>query len=201
MDLPDAVRARRMVRAFAPEPLPAGTVERLVDLARRAPSAGHSQGWAFVALEGPAETARYWDAALPQARRPGFRWPGLVAAPALVVVLVRPGAWVERYAEADKAATGLGVGEAAWSVPYWWVDGGMAVEHLLLGAVAEGLGACFFGLFAQEPAVLDALGVPTGWRAVGTVALGRPSPEGDEPGRSAGRGRRTVAEVLHRGGW
>lgn len=201
MDLADAVRARRMVRAFTPEPLPEGAVERLVDLARRAPSAGHSQGWAFVALQGAAQTARYWDAALPPERREGFRWPGLVAAPALVVVLVRPGAWVERYAEADKAATGLGVGEEAWSVPYWWVDGGMAVEHLLLGAVAEGLGACFFGLFRNAAAVLEALGVPTGWRAVGTVALGRPAPEREPPGRSAGRGRRSVADVLHHGHW
>ena len=201
MDLTEAVRRRRMVRAFAAEPLPEGAVERLVDLARRAPSAGHSQGWAFVALEGPDETARYWDVALPAERRATFRWPGLVAAPALVVVLVRPGAWVERYAEEDKAASGLGVGEAAWSVPYWWVDGGMAVEHLLLGAVAEGLGACFFGLFRHEAAVLEALGVPTGWRAVGTVALGRPAEAPDEPGRSAGRGRHAVADVLHRGGW
>jgi nitroreductase len=189
-----------MVRAFTDEPLPDGALDRLVDLARRAPSAGHTQGWAFVALEGP-ETARYWDVALPVERRPGFRWPGLVAAPALVVVLVRPDAWVERYAEPDKAGTGLGTGEDAWAVPYWWVDAGMAVEHLLLGAVDEGLGACFFGLFAAEAAVLQALGVPEGWRAVGTVALGRPAPEGEEPGRSVGRGRRSLADVLHRGGW
>jgi nitroreductase len=201
VDVAAAVRARRMVRAFTNHPLPAGAVERLVDLARRAPSAGHSQGWAFVALQGAEETARYWDAALPPERRDDFRWPGLVAAPALVVVLVRPGAWVERYAEDDKAATGLGAGEEAWSVPYWWVDGGMAVEHVLLGAVAAGLGACFFGLFRSEPAVLDALGVPPGWRAVGTVALGHPAPEGAERGRSAARGRRSVAEVLHHGRW
>lgn len=201
MELTDAIRRRRMVRAFTDEPLPAGAVEALVDLARRAPSAGHSQGWAFVALEGTDETARYWDVTLPPERRAGFRWPGLVAAPALVVVLVRPAAWVERYAEEDKARTGLGVGESAWSVPYWWVDAGMAVEHLLLGAVDRGLGACFFGLFGHEAAVLDALGVPTGWRAVGTVALGHPAPESDEPGRSATRGRHPVADVLHRGRW
>ncbi|HJR26572.1 MAG TPA: nitroreductase family protein, partial [Acidimicrobiales bacterium] len=73
--------------------------------------------------------------------------------------------------------------------------------HLLLGAVELGLGACFFGLFGQEPAVLAALGVPEGWRAVGTVALGQPAPDADEPGRSSSRGRRTVEDVLHRGAW
>jgi nitroreductase len=189
-----------MVRAFTPEPLAPGVVDELVDLARRAPSAGHSQGWAFVALEGPG-TARYWDVALPGERRAGFRWPGLVGAPALIVVLVRPDTWVERYAEPDKAATGLGAGADAWPVPYWWVDAGMAVEHLLLGAVERDLGACFFGLFDQEPAVLDALGVPDGWRAVGTVALGVPAAVPEEPGRSVARGRHEVADVLHRGGW
>ncbi len=187
-----------MVRALRPDPVDPMVVDDLVDLARRAPSAGHSQGWAFVVLEGD-ETARYWDVALPVARRSAFRWPGLVTAPVLIVVLVEPRAWVDRYAESDKAATGLGAGEGAWPVPYWWVDGGMAVEHLLLGAVDRGLGACFFGLFDHEAAVLAALGVPDGWRAVGTVAVGHPAD--DEPGRSVARGRRGLTEVLHRGGW
>ncbi len=191
-----------MVRAFTADPLPPGTLADLVDLARRAPSAGHSQGWAFVALEGPEETARYWDVTLPPERRAGFRWPGLVAAPALLVALVRPAAWVERYAEPDKAATGLGAAADAWPVPYWWVDGGAAVEHVLLGAVERGLGACLFGLFEHEAAVLEALGVPEGWRAIGTIALGRPDPAADVPGRSAAsRPRLDVDAVLHRGRW
>jgi nitroreductase len=198
LELGDAVRRRRMVRAFTPAPVEPAVVDALVDLARRAPSAGHSQGWAFVVLEG-GETARYWDVALPPERRRDFRWPGLVRAPVLVVALVDPGAWVARYAEPDKAATGLGAGEGAWPVPFWWVDAGMAVEHLLLGAVDAGLGACFFGLFDRERAVLDALGVPPTWRAVGTVAVGHPAP--DEPSRSVARGRRPLAEVLHRGRW
>lgn len=188
-----------MVRAFTDEPVAPEIVDELIDLARRAPSAGNSQGWAFVVLTGQSETSRYWDVTLPADRRAGFRWPGLVVAPVVVVVLVRPDAWVERYAEPDKAATGLGEGTGEWPVPYWWVDAGMAVEHLLLGATEAGLGACFFGLFRHEPAVLAALGVPDGWRAVGAVALGHPAP--DEPGRSATRGRPRPDEVIHRGGW
>ncbi|MGK2950151.1 MAG: nitroreductase family protein [Acidimicrobiales bacterium] len=199
MELSDAIRRRRMVRAFTQQPIPPSVVDGLVDLARRAPSAGHSQGWAFVVLAGVEQTARYWDVTLPPERRSSFRWPGLVGAPVLIVCLVRPDTWVERYAEPDKASTGLGAAEEAWPVPYWWVDAGAAVEHLLLGAVDAGLGACFFGLFDHEAAVLAALGVPAGWRAVGTVALGHPAP--DEPGRSADRGRRDLDDVLHRGGW
>lgn len=188
-----------MVRAFTDEPVAPSVVDGLVDLARRAPAAGNSQGMAYVVLSGATETARYWDVALPPDRRVGFRWPGLVAAPVLVVVLARPDAWVERYAEPDKASTGLGSDLGAWPVPYWWVDAGMAVEHLLLGAVDTDLGACFFGLFEHEAAVLAALGVPDGWRAVGTIALGHAAP--DEPGRSATRPRPPLDEVIHRGHW
>lgn len=187
-----------MVRAFTGEAVPASLLAELVDLARRAPSAGNTQARAFLSLTGTA-TARYWDAALPPGRREGFAWPGLVAAPALVVCLVRPETYVDRYGEPDKAATGLGEDAGAWAVPYWWVDAGMAVEHLLLGATAAGLGACFFGLFDHERAVLDALGVPAGWRGVGTVALGTPAP--DRPGRSATRPRSSLDEVWHRQGW
>jgi nitroreductase len=199
LDLSDAVRRRRMQRNFDARPVPPETLDALLDQARRAPSAGNAQGTAFVVLEGPAQTARYWDQTLPPERRAGFRWPGLLTAPTLVVVLTSPAAYVDRYAEPDKAARGLGGDAGAWPVPYWHVDAGMAVQTLLLGAVDAGLGACFFGLFDHEAAVLHALGVPEGWRAVGTVALGHALP--DEPGRSAARARRPLDEVVHRGGW
>lgn len=188
-----------MVRAFSDEPVPPALVDHLCDLARRAPSAGNAQGTAFLVLQDRGAIDRYWDTTLPEPRRAGFRWPGLLSAPVLVVVAVRPAAYTERYAEADKAATGLGATEGAWPVPYWWVDAGAAVEHLLLGAVDAGLGACLFGLFDHEPAVAAEFGVPEGWRLVGTVALGHPRP--DEPGRSAARPRRPLDEVVHRDRW
>ena len=198
MEVGDAIRARRMVRAFDGRPVPPGLVDQLVDLARRAPSAGNTRPWAFVVLEGD-DTARLWDVTLPAARRPGFRWQRLVDAPVVVVPVVAPHAYTARYAEPDKQATGLGGGLDAWPVPYWWVDGGMAVHGLLLAAVDAGLGALFYGLFEHEEAALVALGVPAGWRALGAVALGWPAE--DEPGRSAGRPRAPLASVLHRGGW
>jgi nitroreductase len=199
MQFSEVLRRRRMVRNFTDDPVDPLVVRRLVERARRAPSAGHAQGTAFVVLQGADETSRYWDVTLPGPRRTGFRWPGLVRAPVLVVVVVSPDAYVGRYGEPDKRTTGLGAAPEAWAVPYWHVDGGMAVMALLLGCVDVGLGACFFGLFEHEAAVLGALGVPEGWRAVGTVALGHPAP--DTPGRSAGRPRRPLDDVLHLGHW
>jgi nitroreductase len=200
LEFADVIRRRRMVRSFDRRPVPAADVDRLIDLARRAPSAGNTQACAFVVLSGD-ETARLWDVTLPVERRAGFRWPGLVDAPVVIVPVVRPGAYVDRYGEADKASTGLGEGEAAWPVPYWWVDAGMAVHGLLLGAVDAGLGALFYGLFDHESAALAALGVPDGWRAVGAVALGWPAPTGEAPGRSSTRPRPPLADVIHRGRW
>jgi nitroreductase len=188
-----------MVRAYDGRAVDPSVLERVLDAARRAPSAGNTQALDLVVLSGAEETARYWDVALPVGpAREGFRWQGLLEAPVLVLPVVAPDAYAARYAEADKAATGLGSVEA-WPVPYWFVDGGMAVQAMLLVAAEEGLGALFFGLFDRERPVLDALGVPPDRRGLGVVALGHPAP--DEPGRSAGRPRRPRDDVVHRGGW
>jgi nitroreductase len=199
MSLRDVVRRRRMVRAFTDAPVAPDVLDELLDLARRAPSAGNSQGTAFVVLDTPDAVAGYWDRTLPEERRASFGWPGLLDAPVLVVVVCSPRTYLERYREPDKATSGLGRDAEAWTVPYWFVDAGMAVEHLLLGVTEAGLGACFFALFEHEATVLSWLGVPDGWRAVGTVALGHPAP--DRPGTSARRPRRPLDEVVHRTRW
>lgn len=199
MELDDLLRRRRMVRAFTAEPLPEGTAARLVAAALRAPAAGSTDGRAFVALEGQVQTARYWDVTLPASRRSGFPWPGLLDAPLLLVCCCRPDAWVRRYAEPDKARTGLGAGPDAWPVPYWWVDTGFGAMLAQLAAIDDGLGSCFFGAFEHEGALLRELDVPEGWRIAGVLAVGHPAP--DRPSRSAARARPSVDDVLHRGGW
>ena len=189
-----------MTRAFLPTPIARERLDRIVDLAARAPSAGKTQGWHLIVLEG-ADTARYWDVTLPRERRDGFAWPHLLDAPVVMVVLADPDAYVERYGEPDKAATGLGSGVDAWSTPYWTVDASMAAMTLLLAAEDDGLGALFFGVFDHEPAVRDALGIPDRLQVIGTIALGEPRPGSDRPGRSASRPRRTPADVVHPGRW
>lgn len=200
MELSDAVAQRRMVRSFADLPVDASAVDAMVDMARRAPSAGHSQAVRFLVLDTREAVAGYWDLSLPAERRAGFAWPGLVTAPVLIVVLVDPWAYVERYQEPDKASTGLGDGLDSWSVPYWWVDAGAAAQTLLLAAVDAGLGASLFGLFGAEGSVCRAHDVPRGWRAVATIAIGHPD-GADRPGRSAARARRPWGEVVRRDRW
>ena len=85
-DFAEVVRARRMTRAFDTRPVPPEVLTEIVDLAARAPSAGKSQGWHLVVLEG-AETARFWDITLPTMRRGAFRWKHLLDAPVIALPL------------------------------------------------------------------------------------------------------------------
>ncbi|HET6969209.1 MAG TPA: nitroreductase family protein, partial [Ornithinibacter sp.] len=163
MELRDAVRRRRMVRRFDPGvPVPHDLVRELVALAVRAPSAGFSQGWDFVALLDPADRTAFWDAT--DAGTPPDSWRrGVAAAPALVVCLSDPGAYLDRYAEPDKGWTDRSTDH--WPVPYWDTDTAMAAMVLLLGAEDAGLGALFFGVPVQRhDAVRTALGIPPGRR-------------------------------------
>ena len=196
MELTQAIATRRMVRSFTDQPVDPDRLDTLLDRARRAPSAGNTQAVGFVVLEGPEATARYWDVTLPADRRQRFAWPGLVAAPVLVLVTTRPTAYVHRYREHDKAATGRGRGLDAWPVPYWWVDAGAVVQNLLLLVVEDGLGACLFGPFDHEPALRAELGLDDEVRLVATLAIGHPRP--DRPGRSAHRPRPPLDEVIVR---
>ncbi len=217
------VARRRMCRDYLADPLASGQLEAIIDLARRAPSAGFSQGIAFVSLERPQPeplpnadsqalpepdsqalpdpVEAYWHLTLPSERRPAFPWPGLLNAPVLVTLWVRPEAWVERYGRPDKTRSGLGDGQGAWPVPYWWVDAGAVVQNLLLLAEADGLGALFFGMFEHEPAVAGLLGVTDGWRGVGTIALGHSAPDGRRPSASVGVRRPPLDQQWHTNAW
>ncbi len=196
----EVVLRRRMTRSFATTPLPDGVLDDLIDLASRAPSAGKTQGWHAVALEG-ADTARFWDITLPTMRRGKFKWQGLLDAPVILLPFADAKAYTDRYSEPDKSATGLGAGEEAWPVPYWTIDASMSVMTILLGAEERGLGALFFGVFKGERELRQELGVPPGLELLGAIALGYPAADGTTKGRSATRPRRTAADILHRGRW
>ncbi|GAB2679786.1 nitroreductase family protein [Thalassiella azotivora] len=197
MELRDVVRRRRMVRAFDPaRPVPGATVRRLLEAAVRAPSAGFTQGWDFLVLDRPADVARFWDATTDPAAVPDSWLRGMATAPVLVVCLSRKDAYLDRYAEPDKGWTDRD--EARWPVPYWDVDTGMAALLVLLTAVDEGLGACFFGVPGERwDAVRSAFDVPADRRPVGVVALGHPAPDRRSP--SLRRGRRPLGDVAHGG--
>ncbi|GGK19935.1 hypothetical protein GCM10010124_10700 [Pilimelia terevasa] len=195
------MRRRRMVRNYDPDrPVSAATVDALLDLARRAPSAGFTQGWGFLVLTEAADRARFWAAASPADPDPArANWrEGLRRAPVVVVPFASASAYLDRYAEPDKGWTDRD--PARWPVPYWHVDAGFAALLLLLGAVDAGLGACFFGVPGPRvPALRAAFGVPEEFAPVGALTVGYPAPDRRSP--SLRRGRRPRDEVVHHGRW
>lgn len=197
MEFAEAARRRHMVRNFTAEPVDAAVLNGILDLARRAPSAGYTQGFAFLVLEGPAPVGRFWEITFPPPEREGFRWPGLFTAPVIVLPCSSKDAYLDRYAEPDKGWTDRD--EGRWPVPYWDVDCAFATMTLLLGAVDAGLGALFFGIFGGLPELRAAFGIPESFTPIGAVALGHPAP--DEPSPSLARGRRPWDETVRRGRW
>jgi len=197
MELEAAIRARRMVRAYDPDrPVPLRTLDTLLAAAIRAPSAGFSQGWDFVVLSTPEERAGFWAVTADPDVEPDSWLLGMRTAPALIVCLSDRERYLDRYAEADKGWTDRD--QSRWPVPYWDVDTGMAAMLILLTAVDQSLGACFFGVPpAVCPALLEHLAAPATRHVVGVISVGHPAPDRRSP--SLRRGRRSVADVAHCG--
>jgi len=190
MDFADVVRARRMVRAYTPEDVDPQVLHRILDCARRAPSAGHSQGQSFVVLTTQAdrsELAELCGEADYVAR--GFT-PWLSAAPVHVVPCVSRAAYEARYAETDKAQSRA---PSQWEVPFWWVDGGAAFMALLLATTNEGLAAGFQAL-RDSPALRSLLDLREDEQPLGVVTIGHPAP--DRRSGSLARGRVPFTEQV-----
>ena len=196
MELDAAIARRRMHRRFLDRPVDPELVNRLVERASRAPSAGHTQGWDWLILEGRAQTEQFWALDADDAWRAAPDHPGLLRAPVLIVPLAHREAYVARYREPDKSSAT----PAAWDVPYWLTDTAFATMLLLLGAVEEGLGALFVALHGDPGTTMAAFGVPPDRQPLGAVVIGWPDPD-DRGGSSARRPRRSVADQVHRGRW
>ena len=199
MEFSEVVRRRRMVRNYDPErPVAAEVRERILENGLRAPSGGFSQGWAFLTLEGD-DRERYWRIAAEDPDEKYVDWiTGLRRAPLLILAFAHKDAYLDRYTEPDKGWTDRD--EGRWTAPYWYVDTGMAVLLMLQTVVDEGLGACFFGPPADKThRLLKEFGVPQGFDLVGVLSVGHRAPDKRSP--SLKRGRRTTAEVVHRGQW
>jgi nitroreductase len=203
MEFRDVVRRRRMVRRYDDRPVDPAVVDRMLDHAVHAPSAGFSQGWAFLRLDSPDAVHRFWQAAMPEddAGEGMSDWlAGMRTAPVVIVPMSNKEAYLDRYAQQDKGWTDRD--EARWPVPYWHIDTGMAALLILQTAVDEGLGACFFGIPPHRvDAFREAFRVPHDHIPIGAITVGHRAQDPGSAGSAARRRRRTPAEVVHRGRW
>ena len=199
MEYPRVVRKRRMVRNYDPDrPVPPEVRDRILAHALRSPSAGFSQGWAFLVLETAADRERFWQAATPPTEV-ASRWlTAMRTAPLIIVPHSNKDEYLDRYAQPDKGWADRD--ESRWPVPYWHIDAGMASLLMLLTAVDEGLGACFFGIPPDQiRAYRSEFGVPTPFVPIGAVSVGYRAADRITGSRS--RGHRPPDEVIHHGHW
>lgn len=205
VELSEVVRRRRMVREYDPaRAVDPAVVDRMLQHAVRAPSAGHTQGWAFLVLDDPGDVDRFWTASTPpeQLADPNRWLTGMRAAPVVVVAFAHPDAYRRRYAEDDKTRTTGPDPEEHWGVPYWHLDTAMAALLVLQTATDEGLGTCWFNVpAARVPALRAAFGVPDAYVPAGAITVGHPAEDERVAGSGRRRPRRPWADVVHRGRW
>jgi nitroreductase len=190
MEFQDVVRRRHMVRTFTSEPVPRAAVDRILGNAVRGPSAGFSQGQAFLVLSGE-DLPKFWavaDEAVHESAR---------SAPLVIVPMSCKRAYLDRYALPDKGWADRD--EGRWPVPFWHIDTGMAALLILLTVVDEGLGAVYFGIVPEAvPKFRAAFGVPDDQEPIGAIAIGydaEPAP------RDLRARRRPLGELVHYGRW
>jgi nitroreductase len=202
MEFADVIARRKMVRAYTDEPVDPAARERILAAANRAPSAGFSQGYALMTLEGPDQLAPFWHLLADdedEQDADGSDDP-VARAPLVVVPMSCKDVYLDRYARQDKGWTDRD--EAHWPVPYWDIDTGFMALLMLLTVVDEGLGALFFGIPPEQiPGFRALYGVPDRYMPIGAVAIGHPDPASDKGGSSKVIKRRSLDDLVHRGRW
>jgi nitroreductase len=202
VEFQDVVDRRRMVRNYSDRPVDPALVDRALRNATHAPSAGFSQGWAFLVLDKPDDVRRWWQVTTDAAdlANPDDWLAGMMRAPVVVVPCSSKAAYLRRYAEQDKGW--IDQDEARWPVPFWHMDVAMASLLILQTAVDAGLGACFFGIpVEREEAVRTEFGIDPDFDPVGVITLGHRTGDTGNAGSPAHRRRRSLDDVVHRGGW
>lgn len=185
-----------MVRHFTGDPVSKEVVDRILELARHAPSAGFSQGSAYVVVTDP-ETKR--QVARIQGEE-GYKAGGfhgwMSEAPVAIVACVSEKLYHDRYNEPDKLdEEGK---EIEWPTPYWFFDIGAGCMIILLAAVDSGLSAALSGVFDVK-GMKELLGIPAHFHPVGVISIGKGDKDAKSP--SLKRGRRKFEDVVHYNRW
>ena len=145
MDFMDLVKKRRSIRKYKPEPVPKEDIEYILEAARQAPSWANRQCWRYIVVSDEAIRKK---------------------------ITMR-----EWAAKAPIVIVGCGDPTKAGNLdgrPYYMLDMGISMEHLVLAAAEKGLGTCWIGGQFDEKVVREALGVPESHRVVALTPLGYP---------------------------
>ena len=156
MEVLEAIKTRRSVRRYKPEPIPEDDLKKIVEAARQAPSAGNRQPWRFVVVRDPETKEKLGEIAR------GQTWisdAGAIVA-ALAMDKKSPEVY-ERWAERDVMT---------------------AVEHIVLASWSLGYGTCWIGAFYEDQ-VKELLGIPEEMTVIVLLPIGVPAHSPDPRSR------------------
>jgi nitroreductase len=149
MNVMEAIRTRKSVRAYEDRPVEDEKLQTVLEAARLAPSASNSQEWRFVVVRDADMRRKLAEAAHNQAF--------VGEAPVVIAACAES---VDRV--------------MACGQPSYPIDVAIAIDHMTLAAVEQGLGTCWIGAF-DEAGVKSLLGVPESARVVELLPLGYPA--------------------------
>ncbi len=151
MEFYDVIRKRRSIRGYQDKPVPADALEKIAEAVNLAPSACNIQPWKFLIVVNPVFRKKICEV---------YTQPWLAQAPAIAVA--------------------FGNNEMCWKRlegdPIASMDIGIAMEHLVLAAAAEGLGTCWICAYNVD-AMNKALQVTPPWTTMAISPLGYPAAE------------------------
>ena len=153
MEVKEAIQTRRSVRAYQDKEIPEEKIKKVLEAARSAPSANNRQPWKFIVVRDPKNREKLTQATASQSF--------VGEAPVIIVAVALQPEYVMRC-----------------DVPSYPVDLAIAVDHMTLLAVDEGLGTCWIGAFYQDE-VRKILNIPEKYKVVALLPLGFPA---DKPG-------------------
>jgi len=164
MNVYEAIEKRRSIRAYQDRPVEQEKLDRILEAARLAPSASNRQEWRFVVVRDPETRNRLMKAASNQ--------PFVAQAPVVIACCAQTDSHVMRC------------GQLCYPI-----DVAIAIDHITLAAVEEGLGTCWIGAFSEAEAK-EILGIPEHIRVVELLTLGYPA---EQPGP---RRRKPLEEIV-----
>ncbi len=168
------VTRRAMIRAYTGEPVPEELVQRLLEYAVRAPSAGNLQPWEFILVQDPEVRAQLATAAFGQT--------SVATAPLIIATCADTQRMGKRYGSRGNF--------------YSLVDTAFASLLILLGVVEQGLGACFVGAY-NPVEVAKILGLPDQVRPVGLITIGYPAQRPSKPSNP----KIPIHKLVHHNTW
>jgi nitroreductase len=180
MDTLEAIRHRRSIRKYKPDPVDDKTLATVLDAARLAPSWSNTQCWKFIVVRDAgikAQIAETIQINPVMGKNPAAK--AFTTAPVIIVAC------------AQKGVSGLFNGKTVTDKGEWWFlfDVALAMENLMLAATSIGLGTVHVALFDAEK-VATILGVPEGCVVVEMTPLGYPEYQPDP------RPRKELSEIV-----